>query len=134
MITRRRVLDVSKVVVFVLDEADNMLDLGAMGQQSIQVKKYFLPLSKTLVYWRFQFVKSLIAKFDSNPQIILFSATFSEVVRTFSTQFAPNANEIRLKQQDLSLDAIKQFFMGSFMIFQSICSTILMACSYRLLE
>jgi len=47
-----------------------------------------------------------------DPQIVLFSATFAEVVRTFAVRFAPGANEIRLKQEELSLDAIKQFFMG----------------------
>lgn len=47
-----------------------------------------------------------------NPQIVLFSATFADVVRNFAVRFAPNANEIRLKQEELSLDAIKQFFMG----------------------
>lgn len=51
-------------------------------------------------------------KMAPNPQIVLFSATFAEKVRNFATRFAPNANEIRLKQEELSLDAIKQFFMG----------------------
>jgi ATP-dependent RNA helicase DDX19/DBP5 len=39
MIVKSRVLDVSKIKCFVLDEADNMLDQGTMGEQSIQVKK-----------------------------------------------------------------------------------------------
>lgn len=39
MIVKSRVLDVSRVKCFVLDEADNMLDQGTMGEQSIQVKK-----------------------------------------------------------------------------------------------
>lgn len=57
---------------------------------------------------------SLITKLANNPQIVLFSATFAEVVRTFAVRFAPAANEIKLKQEELSLDAIKQFFMGAF--------------------
>ena len=44
-------------------------------------------------------------------QVVLFSATFPDHVRTFATRFAPEANEIRLKQEELSLSAIKQFFM-----------------------
>lgn len=40
MVTKSRVLDLTNVKVFVLDEADNMLDSGTMGEQSIQVKKY----------------------------------------------------------------------------------------------
>lgn len=92
MVVKSRVLDLTHVKVFVLDEADNMLDSGTMGEQSIQVK-------------------NLITKMANNPQIVLFSATFADSVRTFATRFAPGANEIRLKQEELSLDAIKQFFM-----------------------
>ena len=36
---RRRVLDVSEVKVFVLDEADNMLDQDGLGDQTLRVKK-----------------------------------------------------------------------------------------------
>ena len=36
---RRRALDVSKVKIFVLDEADNMLDGQGLGDQSVRVKK-----------------------------------------------------------------------------------------------
>lgn len=39
MVTKSRVLDLTHVKVFVLDEADNMLESGTMGDQSIQVKK-----------------------------------------------------------------------------------------------
>lgn len=39
MVVKARVLDLSAVKVFVLDEADNMLASGTMGEQSIQVKK-----------------------------------------------------------------------------------------------
>ena len=44
-------------------------------------------------------------------QVVLFSATFPEVVRSFATKFAPQANEIRLKQEELSVEGIKQFYM-----------------------
>lgn len=40
MVVKSRVLDLSQLKCFVLDEADNMLDQGTMGEQSIQVKKY----------------------------------------------------------------------------------------------
>lgn len=56
--------------------------------------------------------RSLITKFTRECQIVLFSATFVESVRNFAIRFAPSANEIKLKQEELSLDAIKQFFMG----------------------
>jgi len=63
---------------------------------------------------------SLITRMAQDPQIVLFSATFAEVVRTFAVRFAPGANEIRLKQEELSLDAIKQFFMGESSLLSSL--------------
>jgi ATP-dependent RNA helicase DDX19/DBP5 len=36
---QKRVIDGSKIRVFVLDEADNMLDTGSMGDQTLRVKK-----------------------------------------------------------------------------------------------
>jgi len=44
-------------------------------------------------------------------QLILFSATFPDLVRNFAVKFAPTANEIKLKQEELSVDGIKQFYM-----------------------
>jgi hypothetical protein len=37
---RRKVIDVSEVKVFVLDEADNMLDQDGLGDQTLRVKKW----------------------------------------------------------------------------------------------
>ncbi|KAK4511118.1 uncharacterized protein ATC70_012329 [Mucor velutinosus] len=89
-VIRRRLLPVQAVKIFVLDEADNMLDQDGLGDQSIRIKNNLK---------------------NSNPQIVLFSATFPEHVREFATKFAPNANEISLKREDLSVDAIKQLYM-----------------------
>ena len=44
-------------------------------------------------------------------QTILFSATFPDQVRTFAQRFAPNANEISLKTEELSVEGIKQLYM-----------------------
>ena len=41
---RRKIIDVSEVKVFVLDEADNMLDQDGLGDQTLRVKKYVLAL------------------------------------------------------------------------------------------
>lgn len=46
-----------------------------------------------------------------NPQIVLFSATFPEHLRRFATHFAPNANEISLAREDVSINSIKQLYM-----------------------
>ncbi|KZT29679.1 DEAD-domain-containing protein [Neolentinus lepideus HHB14362 ss-1] len=88
---RKRTLDVSDVGVFVLDEADNMLDQDGLGEQTLKVKNA-LPKGKPL-------------------QIILFSATFPDHVRSFAGKFAPNANKIELKKNELSVEGIKQFYM-----------------------
>ena len=42
---RRRILDVSEVKVFVLDEADNMLDKDGLGDQTLRVKKCAISLT-----------------------------------------------------------------------------------------
>ncbi|KAI7899224.1 P-loop containing nucleoside triphosphate hydrolase protein [Cokeromyces recurvatus] len=86
---KRRHLPVQAVKIFVLDEADNMLDQDGLGDQSIRIKN----------------------QLKGNPQIVLFSATFPEHVARFASKFAPNANEITLKREDLSVDAIKQLYM-----------------------
>ena len=44
-------------------------------------------------------------------QFVLFSATFPDEVREFGYRVVPNPNEITLKREELSLDAIKQFYM-----------------------
>jgi ATP-dependent RNA helicase DDX19/DBP5 len=87
---RRHVIDVSEVKVFVLDEADNMLDQDGLGDQTLRVKN-MLPRSQ--------------------QQIILFSATFPDHVRSFANKFAPNANKIELQKEELSVDGIRQFYM-----------------------
>lgn len=84
-----KALDPSNIKVFVLDEADNMLDQQGLGDQSIRTK-------------------NLMPK---DCQLVLFSATFPDHVREFAGKIAPGANEIRLKQEELNVDAIKQFFM-----------------------
>ncbi|CAO3657876.1 unnamed protein product [Umbelopsis ramanniana] len=88
-LTQRRQLETRHVRIFVLDEADNMLDQNGLGDHSIRVRNM---MPKTC-------------------QIVLFSATFPDVVRSFAVRFAPNADEIALRQEELSVDGIKQFYM-----------------------
>ena len=86
---KRRLLNVSAVVVLTLDEADNMLDLQGMGDQCKRVKN-FLP---------------------KNVQTVLFSATFPPGVLNFASQFAPNANQITLQVEQLTVKGIKQMYL-----------------------
>ncbi|KAI0044279.1 DEAD-domain-containing protein [Auriscalpium vulgare] len=88
---RRKVVDVSEVKVFVLDEADSMLDKDGLGDQTLRVKN-MLPRGRPI-------------------QIILFSATFPDHVRAFASKFAPDANKIELKRNELAVDSIRQFYM-----------------------
>ncbi|KAI6024837.1 P-loop containing nucleoside triphosphate hydrolase protein [Pisolithus microcarpus] len=78
---RRKVIDSSEIKVFVLDEADNMLDQDGLSDQTLRVKN-MLPR-------------------QPSPQIILFSATFPDHVRNFANKFAPNANKIELQKEEL---------------------------------
>ncbi|KAI0386836.1 DEAD-domain-containing protein [Hypomontagnella monticulosa] len=86
---RRRQFDVSQLKVLVIDEADNMLDMQGMGDQCTRVKN-LLP---------------------RNIQILLFSATFPDKVLKYATSFAPNANMIKLKVQELTVKGISQMYM-----------------------
>lgn len=86
---QKRQIETRMVKIFVLDEADNMIDQQGLGDQSIRIKN---TVPRTC-------------------QIILFSATFADVVRHFAIRFAPDANEITLKREELSVDGIKQLYM-----------------------
>jgi len=88
-IIRRRQLNVQSIKVLTLDEADNMLDTQGMGEQCQRVKNM---LPKQL-------------------QVVLFSATFPEKVLEFASRFAPNANEITLEVEKLTVKGIKQMYL-----------------------
>ncbi|KAI9643846.1 RNA helicase required for poly(A+) mRNA export [Ciborinia camelliae] len=85
---KRRSIDASQMKILCLDEADNMLDQQGLGEQCMRVKS----MIKT-------------------QQILLFSATFPEEVYGFAQQFSSNANEIKLKRDELTVSGIKQMFM-----------------------
>ncbi|CAB4409106.1 unnamed protein product [Rhizophagus irregularis] len=86
---KRRIINKAHMKIFVLDEADNMLDQQGLGDQSIRIKNMM----------------------PKDCQIVLFSATYSTQVRTFAGRFAPNANQFSLKVEELSVKTINQFYM-----------------------
>ncbi|UNI20784.1 RNA helicase [Purpureocillium takamizusanense] len=88
-IIRRRQLDVSKLRVLVLDEADNMLDQQGLGDQCMRVKG-MLP---------------------RDIQILLFSATFPDKVNNYASKFAPNAHTLKLQRSELTVKGISQMFI-----------------------
>ncbi|GMM30010.1 ATP-dependent RNA helicase [Martiniozyma asiatica (nom. inval.)] len=88
-LARRKRLSTAHVKVFVLDEADNMLDQQGLADQSVRIKK-LLPKS---------------------TQLVLFSATFADDVRKYAEKYVPNANSLELKHEELNVDAITQLYM-----------------------
>ncbi|KAK2069043.1 hypothetical protein P8C59_003650 [Phyllachora maydis] len=86
---RRRQFDVSKLKVLVIDEADNMLDMQGLGDQCTRVKNMLPP----------------------DVQVLLFSATFPDQVIKYAEKFAPKADQMRLRQQDLTVRGISQMYM-----------------------
>ena len=86
---RRRQLDPRGFKVLTLDEADNMLDMQGMGDQCKRVKQ----------------------QLPKNVQVVLFSATFPQQVLTFADQFSPNANQITLEVEKLTVKGIKQMYL-----------------------
>lgn len=47
----------------------------------------------------------------NTTQIVLFSATFPDHVTAFAARFSPNANEITLKAEELTVEGIRQLYM-----------------------
>ncbi|GMF04314.1 unnamed protein product [[Candida] boidinii] len=73
---RRRQISVDSLKVFVLDEADNMLDAQGLGDQCVRIKK-------------------AITSKNNSCQMVLFSATFDTKVKAYANAFV--VNPIRLK-------------------------------------
>ncbi|WWC91923.1 uncharacterized protein L201_006875 [Kwoniella dendrophila CBS 6074] len=84
-----RIFDPKQIRVFVLDEADEMIALQGLGDQTVRIKK-MLPVG---------------------VQNVLFSATFPDEVQRFAQSFAPEANKLFLKKEDVTVDAIKQLYL-----------------------
>lgn len=84
-----RIFDPKFVRVFVLDEADEMIAMQGLGDQTRRIQR-MLP---------------------RHTQNVLFSATFPDEVRNFAESVAPEANKIFLKQEDVTVDAIKQLYL-----------------------
>ncbi|KAL2888854.1 ATP-dependent RNA helicase DBP5 [Ceratocystis lukuohia] len=86
---RRKQLDVSKLKVLVIDEADNMLDQQGMGDQCMRIKQ----------------------NLPKDVQVLLFSATYPPKVLTYATKFAPNSVELTLERGDQTVKGISQMYM-----------------------
>lgn len=87
--TKLRVFDPHKITMFVLDEADVMIDTQGQQDQTIRIHKLLRP----------------------DCQMVLFSATYSEPVMEFARKIISNPNMLQLKRSEESLSNIKQYFV-----------------------
>ncbi|XP_014258346.1 DEAD-box helicase Dbp80 isoform X1 [Cimex lectularius] len=86
--TKYKFFDLSKITVFVLDEADVMIATQGHQDQSFRIRKYL----------------------SEKCQIMFFSATYDEEVMQFAKGIVPNPLLIRLKREEESLENIKQYY------------------------
>lgn len=84
-----RFFDMSKVKVFVLDEADVMIATQGHQDQSIRIHK----------------------KLTKSCQMMLFSATYDTDVMNFAEAIVNNPVVIRLRREEESLNNIKQYYV-----------------------
>ena len=89
MWSQKKYLKFKAMKVLVFDEADNMMD-GGFRDTSIRLVKE-------------------VKKAAKGCQILLFSATFNDTVKEFALRQIPNASQIFLPREELSLDIIKQY-------------------------
>ncbi|XP_043936760.1 ATP-dependent RNA helicase DDX25 [Protopterus annectens] len=84
-----KLIDVRKIQVFVLDEADVMIDTQGFSDHSVRIQRT-LP---------------------RECQMLLFSATFEENVWHFAERIVPDPNIIKLRREELTLENIKQYYV-----------------------
>lgn len=84
----RKKIDVSKLKMVVLDEADEMLSRGFLEQ----------------VYEIFKFI-------PKDSQVALYSATIPNEILEMTSKFMNNPLQILVKQEEITLEGIKQFYI-----------------------
>ncbi|CAI6352071.1 unnamed protein product [Macrosiphum euphorbiae] len=88
--TKYKFFDPKNIKVFVLDEADIMVDTQGHQDQSFRIRK-LLP---------------------ETCQMMFFSATYTEDVMRFANAIAPMSVIIRLKREEETLDNIRQYYVN----------------------
>jgi superfamily II DNA/RNA helicase len=86
---QRRYIDVKKIKILVIDEADEMLSQGFLEQ-----------------------IKNIILKMSLQTQIALFSATLPSNICEITDKFMQNPINIIVKAESLTLEGIKQFYIA----------------------
>jgi len=85
-----KVLPTKDIRILVFDEADQMLAQEGFGSDSTVIIRD-------------------IRRHSPDVQVLFFSATFNEKVKKFAHKQVPNANNVFVKKEELSLDRIKQY-------------------------
>lgn len=84
---RRKDVDLKKIEILVIDEADRMLDMG------------FIPDVRKIVY---------STPHKSHRQTMLFSATLTKAVERLSDQWTRNPVSVRIEPEQVAVDSIEQ--------------------------
>lgn len=87
---RRRYLSTKYVKIFVLDEADEMLSPGFQNE-----------------------IRTIIEEIPQSTQICIFSATLPVYVLELTEKFMPEAIRIIVKNEELTLEGIRQFYINA---------------------
>jgi len=87
---KKRVADGRWTRIFVLDEADVLIDQD--NQMAVQVTQ----------------IRNLL---PDDLQVLLFSATWPEHVEQFARKMVPRANRIEVKKENLTLSTVKQTYI-----------------------
>lgn len=85
---KRKTIDISKVKTIVLDEADEMLDMGFI-----------------------QDIESILKYASSKHQTLLFSATMPKPIMRISEKFMHNPEIVQIKGKELTANLIDQYFV-----------------------
>ena len=85
---RRKQISLAYLKTFVLDEADEMLSKGFLDN-----------------------IKEIISLIPTTTKILLFSATMPKDIIALTTQFMNNPAKILVKNEELTLEGIKQYYV-----------------------
>ena len=82
---QQRSIDLSKVEILILDEADRMLDMGFIRD-----------------------IRKILNVIPRQRQTLLFSATFSQEIRAMTSEFLQNPAEIQVTPQNTAVELVTQ--------------------------
>lgn len=82
---QQRSIDLTKIEILILDEADRMLDMGFIRD-----------------------IRKILAIIPSQRQTLLFSATFSKEIKSLASEFLQQPSEIQVTPQNTATDLVSQ--------------------------